>query len=143
MSRLLGVDPGQRWVGLALTDSACTISSPLRVIDRQSDSLNKHLQEVIETNEVGKIIVGYPTPLQTDQNQRTRQVDQFIEHFIQPLSIPHETMSERYSTREATRLRRNRGQSGEGTDAEAAAMILEYYLEAREEHSQKTESDFD
>lgn len=143
MNRLLGVDPGKRWVGLALTDSARTISRPLRVVDRQRESLGNHLRNIIESHDVGKIIVGYPTPLKIDQNERTRQVDEFIEHFIESLSIPHETISERYSTREASRLRRKKGQSGEGTDAEAAAMILQYYLESRQDSSEKMDIDFD
>jgi putative Holliday junction resolvase len=129
MKRYLGVDPGQRRVGLAVSDEAGVIPTPLRIVDREEESLGKVLAEVIEDKNITEIIVGYPTPLKTDENERTRQVDNFIEQFIEPLSIPHRTISERYSTREAERLREERDDRGEPGDDEAAAMILEYFLE--------------
>lgn len=115
------------------------IATPWGVVDRCSESLSDVLDDLIREKEIKKIIVGYPTPLKTDENERTRQVDEFIDHFIRDREIPFETVSERYSTKEATRLREERGETGEGSDAEAAAMILEYYLDlSRSFHSSES-----
>lgn len=129
MKRYLAIDPGQRWVGLAHSDPAGTIATPHAVVDRENESLSEVLESLIDAKNVDEIIVGYPTPLKTDENERTRQVDEFIDRFVSPLPIPHQTISERYSTKDAERLREDRGDHGGPDDDEAAAMILEYYLE--------------
>lgn len=129
MKRYLAIDPGQRWVGLAHSDPAGTIATPHDVVDRKNESLSGILESLIDEKNIDEVIVGYPTPLKTDENERTRQVDQFIEQFVSPLPVPHQTISERYSTKDAERLRDKRGDVGGPDDDEAAAMILEYYLE--------------
>ncbi|MGM0381138.1 MAG: Holliday junction resolvase RuvX [bacterium] len=132
MARLLGIDPGQRRVGLAVSDATETIASPLRVVDLDSENLSEVLRNLIDTEGIEEIIVGYPTPLQVEENERTRQVDRFIEKFIEPLDCPYTVFSERYSTKEATRLQQLRDDSQEVVDDEAAAIILQNYLQTGE-----------
>lgn len=130
LPKLLGVDPGQRWVGVAATDDTTTVASPLETIDRENQNLLESLRVIVRKKAIDKIIVGYPEPLRTDENERTRQVDEFIEEFLHPLDIPFETYSERYTTKQAERLRENRDNTpDEATDAEAAAVILRKYLD--------------
>lgn len=129
MGRLLGVDPGLRRVGLALTDSDQVLTRPFRVVDRETESLSEVLESLLEKYEIERIVVGYPDPLKVSENERTRQVDRFLREFIQPLPVPHTTVSERYTTKLAGQLRERRGESGPPGDDEAAALILEHYLE--------------
>lgn len=131
MPRYLGIDPGGRRVGLALSDDTGTLASPLEVVDREGQDLSERLRAVLEEHDVGRVVVGYPVPLRTDENERTRQVDRFIERFVEPLPVEHTVVSERYSTAEADELRRQRGAGGEAGDDEAAALILRRYLERR------------
>jgi putative Holliday junction resolvase len=131
LPKLLGIDPGQRWVGLATTDETATITTPLETVDCRATNLSEHLKTVVRDHEVDRIIVGYPDPLKVDENERTRQVDDFIDEFVDPLPVPYETVSERYTTKRADELRKERDTPSEDQpDAEAAALILDQYLGA-------------
>lgn len=129
MPKLLGIDPGQRRVGLATSDESGSIANPYRIVDRKEEDLPDALREAVRSEEITRIIVGYPDPLKVDENERTRQVDEFIRTMIKPLSVPHETISERYSTKEARRRRQQRDDDGPPGDDEAAAVILQTYLD--------------
>lgn len=131
MPRYLGVDPGGRRVGLALSDETGTLASPLEVVDRENQDLDDRLRTVLEEFGVERVVVGYPVPLRTDENERTRQVDRFIERYVEPLPVPYTAVSERYSTAEADELRRRRDAGGTAGDDEAAALILDRFLERR------------
>ncbi len=130
MGKLLGIDPGGRRVGIALSDGTGTLASPCRNVDRQTEDLLKVLRKLVQNEGVDRIIVGFPEPLQVDSNERTREVETFIDQFIEPLSVPYETVSERYTTKEARRLREVRnGAPSQTPDEEAAALILQHYLD--------------
>lgn len=129
MPKLLGIDPGQRRVGLATSDASQSIATPLDVIDRETAELGEALKEVVQREGIDRVIVGYPEPLKVEENERTRQVDAFIESFVVPLPVPFETFSERYSTKEARRKREQREKGGTPGDDEAAAVILQTYLD--------------
>lgn len=131
MPKLLGIDPGQRWVGLATSDESESIATPLTVIDRREEDLTESLQSIIHEESIDRVIVGYPDPLKVNENERTRQVDELIEESVDPLPVPHETISERYSTKQARRKRKAREKGGEPGDDEAAAIILQTYLERK------------
>ena len=130
MARLLGIDPGLRRVGLAISDPVGIIATPVQIIDRKENSPREIIEELLKEREIEKIVVGYPVPLKTKANQRTRQVDQFIEEHLVGLGLPVVKFNERYSSREAERLKRLRGGSKAGDD-EAAALILQHYLDKK------------
>jgi putative Holliday junction resolvase len=135
LPKLLGIDPGQRRVGLATTDETGTITQPLETVDREQVDLKEYLMQLVDENAVDRVVVGYPDPLKTDENERTRQVDSFIESFVEPLPVPHVTVSERYTTKQADELREHRDDPGEHPpDAEAAALILDHYLGVERKH---------
>ncbi len=127
MSRLLGIDPGLRRIGLALSDEAQIIARPLEIIDRKVNDPAEVITDAVKKWEVSRIVIGYPTPLKTKENERTRQVDEFIEEYLIPLRVPVKKISERYTSREAENLARQRGDKNAGDD-QAAALILQYYL---------------
>lgn len=129
LPKLLGIDPGRRWVGLATTDETATITTPLETVDRQGTDLSVRLRTLVAEHGVERVVVGYPDPLKVDENERTRQVDRFIDEFLDPLDVPHETVSERYTTKRADELRQHRDDdTADPPDAEAAALILDHYL---------------
>jgi RNase H-fold protein (predicted Holliday junction resolvase) len=107
----------------------------LTTLDREEVDLEDHLTGLVEEESVDRIVVGYPDPLRTDENERTRQVDGFIENVVDPLPVPHVTVSERYTTKQADELREHRGDLSENPpDAEAAALILDHYLGTERKH---------
>lgn len=129
--KLLGIDPGDRWVGVALSDETGTLASPYTTIDTDQQDVGKRLKELVRQESVDRIIIGFPEPLKTDSNERTRKVDAFIDSVIQPLSVSYETVSERYTSKEARRLREVRDDDPtSASDAEAAALILQHYIDS-------------
>ncbi|MFP4686894.1 MAG: Holliday junction resolvase RuvX [bacterium] len=128
MSRLLGIDPGLRRIGLALSDEMGIIARPLKIIDRKVDNPLEIISNTVENWNVSAIVIGYPTPLKTKKNERTCQVDEFIKQYLRPLGIPVEKISERYTTRQAEQLARERGAKKAAGDDQAAALILQYYI---------------
>ncbi len=128
MARLLGIDPGLRYVGLAISDPGQVIARPLKVIDRATDDLSAELQQVLDNYQVELLLIGYPEPLGGGENERTRQVDEFIQVYLSPLSTPCERVSERYTSKQARRLAQSRGASEDRRDADAAALIVNHFI---------------
>ncbi len=132
MGRILGIDPGKRRVGIAVTDEARVMASPRQVIDREIDDFAQVLSHLVEELAVEKIVIGYPEPFSGQKNERTREVDEFIGEYIEPLGLPLHRISERFTTKKARRLQKIRGKDKENADADAAALILNHYLKRLE-----------
>lgn len=63
-SRLLGVDPGKKQVGLALSDVTLMLASPLAVVQRGKVSLfAQYLQTLVQKETIGGMICGLPLSL--------------------------------------------------------------------------------
>ncbi len=128
MARLLGVDPGLRYVGLAISDPGQVIARPLKVVDGEVEELSVELQQLLEEYEVELLLVGYPEPLGGGENERTRQVEDFIKEYLEPLAVPYRRVSERYTSKQAQRLAQSREASDQRRDADAAALIVNHFI---------------
>lgn len=138
--RVLGVDMGSRRIGLALSDESRTLASPLGVIKRTSNAETRaSLAKIVEAHQVTEIVVGLPRSLSGEEGPQAGVVRRDCERLITPLGPPVRLWDERLSTFEAQRLRAEagprRGRARKDLDAAAAAVILQSYLDAREEPS--------
>ena len=61
--RVLGLDPGERRIGVAVSDPTGTIASPVRYIDTTRDTVDESLRELCEEWDVALIVVGLPINL--------------------------------------------------------------------------------
>ncbi len=86
MGRILGIDFGLKRIGLSLSDPTQTLASPLPTIQNDNKSLKKIL-EIIEKNEVEKIVIGYPVNMDGTKSEICSFVDKFIEQISQRLNI--------------------------------------------------------
>ncbi len=133
MPRILAIDYGQARVGLAVTDPDGRMVFPLRVVAWQTrDALFRELLAVIETQGVGRIVLGYPRRAGGDEGLTGRQVRNFAQRLARRTSVPICFVDEAHSTEEAAELLREAGVTGkalaERLDAQAAAVILERHL---------------
>jgi len=83
LSRILGVDYGERRIGLALSDPLGIIAKPLKVIDRKKTS--DYLSEILETakeKDVKRIVVGVPFTLKGEHSKQTDIVKNFIDELF-------------------------------------------------------------
>ena len=149
--RLLGLDVGDRRIGVALSDPEGRLASPLTTLERgKSGSEFEAILELIRNREVGCIVVGLPRSLSGQIGPQARKVEKFIEALSRQTSVPVRTWDERFSTAAAERALaaagRRRKELKKRRDAAAAAIILQDYLDqlrlqeqAREEVSSEKE----
>ena len=150
--RALGVDYGQRRIGLALSDASGTLARPWKTIDRTGNpaQVARGLAEIVTTLEAGDeavatIVLGLPRRLNGESNDVTRLVAQVADHLRSLVAIPIVLQDERLSSREAESLLAQREKDWrkrkDMIDAMAAAVILQDYLDAHGRFETRTEDD--
>ena len=132
--RSLGLDVGDRRIGVALSDPEGILASTLSVIERKDDSLAiKAIVDIIKQKEVGQIIVGLPRSLDGGLGWQVTKVKEFVQRLRRYTKVPVDYRDERLTTVMVRRLRRvSGGKKGKGKasdDAQAAALILQSYLD--------------
>lgn len=136
--RLLGLDLGEKTVGLAISDGALTVASPLETLRRRKFTQDAEaLKAIVAEREAGGLIIGLPVNMDGSEGPRCQSVRQFARNLAQiaGLDLPHAFWDERLSTaaverfmiEEADMTRRRRG---EVVDKMAAAFILQGALDA-------------
>jgi putative holliday junction resolvase len=136
--RVLGLDVGQRRIGLAISDPSQTLARPLMTLTvGVGDAVRKVAQEIgrlaAEDDGVAAIVVGVPRSLEGGRTAQTTHVEAFIDALRAETSLPVHPAEERLTSREAeSRLAlrekdwRKRKQK---LDAAAATIILQDYLD--------------
>jgi len=132
--RCLGLDIGDRWIGVALSDPGGILASPLTIIERTEDSQAlAAIADIINKEQVGKIVVGLPLSLDGSLSGQAEKVKDFTDKLAEQIKIPLEYRDERLTTVMAQRLKRAAGgKKGRGKvryDSQAAALILQDYLD--------------
>ncbi|MBN2556050.1 MAG: Holliday junction resolvase RuvX [Anaerolineales bacterium] len=129
MSRILGVDPGDIRIGLALSDPLGVIASPLKVlrhVSRLQDA--EAILQVAGEHEADVIVVGVPLDEEGSAGPQARKSLRLIEQLRVLDEIEIVPWDESGSTRAAMRgVCKDRL-----IDARAAAFILQEYLDARD-----------
>jgi putative holliday junction resolvase len=135
--RVLGIDAGERRVGLALSDELRMLARPLRVLyrDRGLAPVLDELQALARAEGVGQVVVGWPLNADGSAGRQAARAAAFARLVERVLGLPVELWDERLSTQEAqARLRaqggRARARARSEVDAVAAAVILQDYLDA-------------
>jgi putative Holliday junction resolvase len=135
-ARLLGLDPGTKTIGLALSDPGLTVASPIETIRRRKFRDDAAaLVRLIEERGVGGLVIGLPVNMDGTEGPRCQSARQFAANLLDRIDIPIAFWDERLSTaavervlvREADMSRRRRR---EVVDKMAAAYILQGALDA-------------
>ena len=140
MSRFLGIDYGERRIGLALSDATGMLASPWKKIanDANVGAAAKRLAEEIrallaDEDGLGAIVIGLPRRLSGDANEQTARVKKFAELLAREVPIPIALQDERLTSLAAEELLAEREPSWrrrkDQLDAMAAALILQDYLD--------------
>jgi putative Holliday junction resolvase len=136
LGRVLGVDLGERRIGLALSDPLGITASPLAVLERTGDRAADHRAIVAAARDAGaeRIVVGLPRSLAGGEGPAARAVREEIEA-IAALGLPVEAHDERLTTVMAERVLSAGGVRGRArrqrVDKVAAAVILQSWLDGR------------
>ena len=141
--RLLGLDAGDRRIGVAISDPDRHFALPLRTIERDHRGGEfTALADLIREEEVTEVVVGLPLSLSGDSSAQTEAARAFAEELQARIELPVHMYDERLSTQEAMRRvsdeprgrdrrdRRDRGRPSDAdTDALAASIILQAFLD--------------
>ena len=132
---LLGLDFGDKTIGIAVSDKSLTIASPIKTIRRKSISKDLiELFDLIEVYNVGGLIVGLPLSLNGKENIRTEQVRKFVKAIELQKNIKIMLYDERFSSDVIFKeLRKNHNSISKikkKLDQQAAAYILQGFLDS-------------
>jgi putative Holliday junction resolvase len=132
---LLGLDVGTKTVGVAISDTALIIASPLTVIQRVKFTKDAaQLVTLIDDNKVGALVVGLPVEMDGEEGRQAQSVRTFIDNFLAIRDIPTAFWDERLSTVAVERMMvekadLSRKKRGKVVDRAAAAYILQGVLD--------------
>ncbi len=133
--RALGIDLGERRIGLAL--SSGSVASPLETIERSGDPAVDHraILAVAAEWEVDTLVVGLPLSLDGSEGPAARSVRSEIADLAAATSLTVVPYDERLTTVTATRLLREGEVPGRSrrrmVDQVAAAVMLQAWLDGR------------
>jgi putative holliday junction resolvase len=134
--RALGLDVGQKTIGVAMTDEAAIAAHPVCVIARSgTDSDVSAILALISEHAITDVVVGMPFELDGKVGHRARRVQDFARRLRDKLEAAmklHE-QDERFSTAEAERILLaadlSREKRKQVIDRQAAAVILQTWLQ--------------
>lgn len=126
--RILGIDYGEKNIGLATGESETRISLARTPLVRQSDEqLVVDLQRLVLDEEITAIVVGWPISLRGTKEAAAQTVKKFADQLAAAAKRPVYLMDERLSTQAAQRLKRENPQAS--IDSLSAQLILQAYLD--------------
>lgn len=136
--RIIGIDVGTKWVGLARTDLLRMVANPIGTY--HVDDVFEALEELLETERVQKIVVGWPLTPEGGEGRAIKMVEKFLTkmrlHFP---DIEIDKIDERYTSKEAVAAMLEAGvpkmkrRESDRVNQAAAAIILQKYLEENNE----------
>lgn len=119
--KLLGIDYGEKKIGLAIADSEIKIASPYKILTNGEDILAK-IREICQEEEIEKIIIGVPLTLKSSTSKQTKKVFNFINKLKKTIYLPIVEQDERLSSGYAKELLK--GMKVKHFDDDVAAMII-------------------
>ena len=136
MARVLGLDVGDRRIGLALSDPGGVLASPLTIVEHTTESQDiEAILKIAQERGAKRIIVGLPRLMNGDIGPQAQKVQIFTEVIRSHTDIPLEFRDERLTTVTAVRMKQETSSKKKNRniryDALAAAVILQDYLEEK------------
>ena len=148
MMRALGIDFGERRIGLALSDPTGTLASPLPTLKRRVGKRPPlaAIEALVQENEVEALVLGLPLTLKGDDSDWTRTVREVGEALAKRTGLPVHFVDERFTSVIAERavrsigLPRGKREQKERVDAAAAVLILQAWLNGRRKSQESGEA---
>lgn len=137
-TRIMAVDPGERRIGIALSDPLGTIANPLETIKWNGEDRTKaddRIVALVEEHGVAELVVGLPRRTDGRPGPGEERSRAFAEEMARRLPVPVTLRDERYTSVIAGRILRETGARTDrregAVDRMAAAVLLQDYLESR------------
>jgi putative Holliday junction resolvase len=138
---VVGVDYGERRIGLALSDATGLLASPWKRLDHDANlgvaaaRLADEIRALQSQDGLVAIVIGLPRRLNGDPTEQTARVQKLAELLAARVTVPISLQDERLTSHEADALlaarERDWRKRKERLDAMAAALILQDFLDSR------------
>lgn len=132
----LGIDFGNKRIGLSLGDDECFLAVPLGCLQVHSwMQIFQELEEVVQMRHIHQMVVGYPYNMDDSVGQKAQEVDRFIAELQKKIPLPVERVDERLTSESVGDLYHRSGKKRQKLrrkgmiDAAAATIILQEFLD--------------
>lgn len=142
--KAIGLDIGDKRIGVAISDSLGISLKPLPIVNRPSDSeAIQKIIEIIKENDVNYVVYGLPVTLSGEESEQTRKSINFIEklssHFMpnnfETCSVEFIPIDERLSSVEAGKILKDKKLKNtkrkEAIDCISAMIVLQNFLDTQ------------
>ena len=128
--RIIGIDPGNRNIGVAICDENQKVATPLKTIKRNKfDEVAKEINEIIKENEIKGVIVGNPINMDGSNGKSSQSASDFSKNLSKNITIPITMWDERLSSEAAFKITKeltsNTSNKVKKIDKNAAAFMLQ------------------
>ena len=129
-SRLLGIDPGKKNIGIAICDENKVVATPLKIIKKNKfQILLKEIQEIIKENNIKGVVIGNPINMDGSFGKASQSATDFAKNLSISIMIPIVLWDERLSSEGSFKITRDLGSNVtdrvKKLDKNAAAFILQ------------------
>jgi putative Holliday junction resolvase len=136
---LLGLDLGEKTIGMALSDTTLLIATPLNTIKRAKFTRDAEtLESVIQEHDIGGLIIGLPINMDGTEGPKCQSARQFAANLLGRSDLEIAFWDERLSTVAVTRTMIeadiSRAKQKQAVDKMAAAYILQGALDFLRNH---------
>lgn len=133
--RTLALDIGQVRIGLAISDAAGRIATPLKVLPADAVLSNgAEFRRILEDWEVERLVCGLPYTLSGEEGPQAASIRQKAQRIARACGLPLFFVDERMSSREAKRILREEGADERAmrgkVDMIAASLFLQVWLDS-------------
>ncbi|MBM3707127.1 MAG: Holliday junction resolvase RuvX [Actinobacteria bacterium] len=149
--RIIGIDLGEKRIGIAVTDKSNKISYPLTVIENNSN-IKERILKIINEYNIGKIVIGMPYNLKGEAGHQAKIASDFVDRNLKDFNLPIVCVDERFTSKIAIntlkgteRIKKKSGKKKSfsfkpgDTDKLSASLLLNEYLESLERTENKTD----
>ncbi len=133
-SRLMGIDPGKKRVGIAISDENKSIATPYKVLIKDNYSVFlEEIKKIIDDNSIKGVIIGNPinmdgTPSESSQSAKDMAIN-LSKNISEPITMWDERLSSHAAFNFASNLDINTSKKLKKLDQNAAAFILQGALD--------------
>ena len=129
-SRLLGIDPGSKNIGIAICDERKVVATPLKIIKKKKfQILLKEIKSIIKENNIKGVVIGNPINMDSSFGKASQSATDFAKNLSKNITIPIVLWDERLSSEGSFKITRdldtNVTDKVKKLDKNAAAFILQ------------------
>jgi putative holliday junction resolvase len=136
MGRIIGIDYGNKRIGLAVTDPLQIFASPLVTV--KPHEVEHYIRDFLKTEQIDEFIIGYPVQMNNKPSESVKYIDPFVKN-LQKLfpGIPVHLVDERFTSKLAFQTIIEGGVKKKGRrdksmiDKISASIILQSFLDNR------------